>query len=222
MKNNQRVFFLLFGFFVVVALGSLVVLDGKGSAFERSRSSMGATTAALSETTVIGDTKSDEATEVASLVEPTSVVPETTEVPEAAAEISIEVPDELVEEALGEEPETEITVDADAITLEPADEPAPESGEYEVRYLTFKVNTQGLVLRLRDGPSEDAEVIAKLGMQSVGYVLKPGNEWCKVYTASGKTGYCATEYLLMEEATIDDYPAKVRDQIEAPDEKLDF
>lgn len=213
MKDNQRIFFLLFGFFVVVALGSLIVLDGRGSAFERGRDSMGSSTAVLSKTTVIGDDSNavprenaDQADDLASVL------------------ISIEVPDEVVEEAITEatfEPEEETA--ADEASLEISKEPAPEaSSEYEVRYFTFKVNTKTTILRLREEPSEDAEIKAKLGMQSIGYVLKPGNEWCKVYTASGKYGYCATEYLLLEEATIDEYPAKVRDQVEAPDEELNY
>lgn len=221
MKDNQRIFFLLFGFFVVVALGSLIALDGKGSAFDRSKKSMGSTTAVLSETTVIGDNSG--------AVAPKNT--QTEEKEEAVIEVSFSEPETVVEEPVVEEAVEEITDEepeqateevSEKATEEATEETTEEPQEYEVRYLMFKVNTQVTVLRLREGPSEDAEVKAKLGMQSVGYVLKPGNEWCKVYTASGKTGYCATEYLLMQEATIDDYPVKVRDQIEPPDEELNY
>ena len=54
MKRNNRIFIALFAFFIVVAIGALLMLDGKGSVFNRGRDSLGATPSVMSQT-VIGD-----------------------------------------------------------------------------------------------------------------------------------------------------------------------
>jgi uncharacterized protein YgiM (DUF1202 family) len=90
----------------------------------------------------------------------------------------------------------------------------------EIKYYTYKIATGGAPLRLRDEANLDANIIAKINTGSHGSILKPGNVWCKVYTASGKTGYLATEYLIINEVTKEDFPEEIQDQVEAPDETL--
>ncbi len=190
MKQNQRIFIFLFTFFIVVAVGSIIFLNGKGSAFNRSRTSLGAVTAALSQT-IIGDKKSE-----------TEVV-ETVPLP-APQEPEVTAP--VAEEPTAEEPV--------------AEEPADTSAEEGLRYFTFRTATQITILRMRKEPSEDAEIIHKLERNSTGYVVKPGNEWCRVATVSGSVGYCATEYLELKEVSADDFPKKFASMVEAPDEEL--
>lgn len=94
MRNNQRIFIVLFTFFTVVALGSILILSTKGSVFNRNRNSFGAQPAVLDNTTIIaGDSATAESSEVAA-AEPAPV-----ETP--AAEASVEeapVEEEPVEE----------------------------------------------------------------------------------------------------------------------------
>ncbi len=192
MRNNQRIFIFLFTFFVVVAVGSIIFLTGRGSAFNKTRESLGATTAALSKS-IIGDLSS--LTTKKATPEPTAQEP----APEPAAE------EPAAEEPVAEEPV--------------AEEPADEENS-DLRYFTFRINTQITILRLRKEPSEDAEILNKLERNAVGYVLKPGNEWCKVATQSGNIGYCSTQYLALTEISKDRFPAEFVNMVEAPDEEL--
>ncbi len=193
MKDNQRIFIFLFAFFAVVALGSLVFLGTTGSVFDRTRESAGATTAVMSQT----------------------IVPD-----EASSEESVE---EVVEEPVVEEPKEEPVVEEpvveEPVVEEPVEEPVVEE-ESPLKYYTFKTNTKSTILRLREQPSQDSAILKKLKMQTPGYVLKPGNVWCKVVTETGETGYCATQYLVLTEVTKEEFPQEYVDMVEAPDEEL--
>ena len=92
MRDNQRIFIVLFTFFTVVALGSLLLLSAGGSVFNRNRDSFGAQPAVLDNTTIIAD----EAATVASSEE---VAPEPEPVPEPEPE-----PEPVVQEPVKEEP----------------------------------------------------------------------------------------------------------------------
>ncbi len=54
MRRNLRIFTFLFVFFIVVAVGSLMLLNGDTSVFNRNRDTIGAQTAVLTQT-VIGE-----------------------------------------------------------------------------------------------------------------------------------------------------------------------
>ena len=203
MRDNQRIFLFLFAFFIAVALGSIIVLDDSGSAFNKSASSKGAETAVLSQS-VVGDAGADASSQASSA-----------EIIVAAAEASsvevIDVPAEevsIIEEVV-EEAATEATSEPEEVVEEPS-----------IKYYTFTVNTKTTILRLREEPSENATITNKLAKSTKGYVLKPGNVWCKVITENGNTGYCATSYLVLEEVSESDFPEDVRSQVEAPDEEL--
>ena len=190
MKRNSRIFIALFAFFIIVAIGALLMLNGSGSVFSRDAKTIGAETAAMSQT-VVGD-------------EP---------VEEVVLEDEVKEPEETPEV---EEVKEEETKEPEAEAVEAA-EP-----EREKRYITFKTTNSYTVLRLREGPSEDAKILHKMPYKTPGYILKPGNVWCKVALETGAIGYFATEYLGMTEVTLEDYPVQYRDMVEAPDEDLDF
>ncbi len=197
MRNNQRIFIFLFTFFIVVALGSLYFLGGKGSAFDKSRDSLGSATAVLSQ--MITGLKGSEKKE-----------------PKAEQAIV----DTVVEKIIAE-PKTEEEPVAEPETVkEPAEEQVEEPETYEVRYFTFVTGTQRDTLRMRTEPSESGQIITKLKKKTFGYVLKPGNKWCKVVTKGGSSGYCATEYLILTEVTKEDFPPEHQESVEAPDEEL--
>ena len=83
MRNNQRIFIVLFTFFTVVALGSILILSTKGSVFNRNRNSFGAQPAVLDNTTIIaGDSATAESSEEAAAEPPPVETP--------AAESSVE------------------------------------------------------------------------------------------------------------------------------------
>ena len=67
MKSNQTLFLFLISFFVVVGLGSLILFAGKGSMNDKNRDSIGATTAALTDT-IIADSESSQKTTDTELV----------------------------------------------------------------------------------------------------------------------------------------------------------
>ncbi|MBQ3798129.1 MAG: SH3 domain-containing protein [Butyrivibrio sp.] len=194
MKHNSRIFIALFAFFVIVALGALFMLNGSSSVFSRDAKSIGATTAVMSQT-VVGDEPVVEAT-----------LPEENQQEEAKEE----VPEETAEEA--------DSAGADS----GADSGEGAGAERAKRYITFKTTNSYTVLRLREAPSESAKILHKMPYKTPGYILKPGNTWCKVVLETGAVGYFATEYLGMTEVTAEDYPEEYRDMVEAPDEDLDF
>jgi uncharacterized protein YgiM (DUF1202 family) len=190
MRNNQRIFIFLFTFFIVVALGSLYFLGSKGSAFDKSRDSFGSATAVLSQ--MITGLKGSEKKE-----------------PKAEQAIVDTVVEKIIAEPKVEE--------------EPVAEPeeaAKEPETYEVRYFTFVTDTQKDNLRMRTEPSESGQIITKLKKNTTGYVLKPGNKWCRVVTKGGSSGYCATQYLILTEVTKEDFPSEHQESVEAPEEEL--
>lgn len=174
MRRNRNAFILLFIFFIAVAVGSLLGLNGKSSVFDRDINTLGAKNAVMNEA-VIG-------------TEPT------------ASEASSE---ELLE-----------------IVAKPYSEPKTvdetESLDDEARFFTFKVNTKYTVLRLREEPSLEGNVIDRLLPGTTGYVLESGDEWCRVYVEqSDETGYVATEYIEVSEITKEELPEDIREQVKS-------
>ena len=110
MRNNQRIFIFLFTFFIVVALGSLIFLGGRGSAFDKTRESLGSGTAALSQTItgLFGGEDEDNTAEV------------TAPVIEQAEKEEPVIQEPAVEETPVEEPVEE--------------EPAEAADSFEIRY----------------------------------------------------------------------------------------
>ena len=197
MRNNQRIFIVLFTFFTVVALGSILILSTKGSVFNRNRNSFGAQPAVLDNTTIIaGDSATAESSEEAA-AEPTPV-----ETP--AAESSVEeapVAESSVEEA-------------------PVEEPVEETPAPEIKYYTFSVSTESTALNLRKAPSLYAGIIAKLPKKTTGYVLRPGSEWSYIRTEDGAIGYSSNDYLVITKVSEEDFPEDIRGSVEAPTEDL--
>ncbi len=195
MKSNQTLFLFLISFFLVVGIGSLLLFAGGGSINDRNRDSIGATTAALTDTIIASTEDSED---------------------EKAAEIADSAETEEKTEEVKEETEEAEPVE------EEKEEPEEKAPEYEKRYLMYTIKTERHALRLRALPSEDADILKKLNRSTSGYVIKPGNQWCKVITVNGLEGYLATEYLSFEEMTEDTFPSDIVNKVEAPDEALNF
>ncbi len=197
MRRNSSIFIALFVFFIAVAMGALFLLSGRGSVFNRDTDSIGAQTAVMSEN-VVGEEATEEvsAASVISVPEP------------AAAEATVE--EAAAEESVKEEAAAEATVE----------EASQEETVPEKKYYKFVTNTEQYVLRVRQEPSEDSTIVGNLKKGTPGYVLVPGNKWCKVIGADTVEGYCATEYLLLTEVTEEDYPEKYRSLVEAPSEEF--
>lgn len=220
MRNNLKYFTFLFIFFIVVAFGSILILNDSGSVFDRSANTIGANQSALQDTITGTEPKNDEVMEEAIANEETndtSDVEAALENLNATQEVSVEESEPVVEEA------ESVTEDEDQKQVEELVSELEETNEQaavELKYYTYKIATEGSPLRLRDDANLDATIIAKINTGSHGNILKPGNVWCKVYTTSGKTGYLATEYLIIDEVTKEDFPEEIRDKVEAPDETL--
>ena len=199
MKRNMGIFMALAIFYILVAVLALIILGGKNSFFNKGKDTYGATPAVMSQT-VIGENADTRE----------NIEPATVEIVQPV-EVATEIEDEVITEP-ETEAEEEVTED-----IEP--EPEAEPVVYEKRYFSF-TTTNDEPLRFRKGPSEDAEIITKLFTGTLGYVTKPGNEWCKVVMTTGREGYLATEFLGMKELNEDTYPEKYIDLVEAPDEEL--
>lgn len=193
MRRNLRIFTFLFVFFIVVAVGSLMLLNGDTSVFNRNRDTIGAQTAVLTQT-VIGEEPSDAASVEESIIEP-----EPEPIPEPEPE-----PEPIPEP----EPEPE-----------PVPEPEPEP-EYEMRYFTYTVTTRETILRLRELPSTDAKILKKLERGSSGYILEPANDWSRIVTQDGMMGFSSSQYLTIDEISKEDFPVEYLDLVKAPTELL--
>lgn len=193
MRENQRIFVFLMTFFTVIALGSLLFLSQTGSAFNRTNKSLGAETAVLKQSII---NKHETVTEEVA-PEPAAEPPVVEDTMASIAEASVEPEPEVVQE--------------------PEPEPEPEP---QIRYFSYKVDTTVTILRLRESPSEFSEVIAKLAKGSTGYVLQPGNQWCRVVSSKGNTGYCSTDYLILTEMTKEEFPEKYREAVDVPEDSL--
>lgn len=202
MRRNQRIFIFLFTFFCVVAIGSILFLNGKSSVFYRNRDSWGAETATLTDT-VIGSN------EVSSVLENSNNE-------DAATKSSFEeVKEELEITSATEEVSEESDAALEASIEVSTDEPQPDSN---IKYYTFKVVTEKYNLRLREEPSSSAPIPEMMKKGETGYVLKTGDVWTKVYTELGNIGYCSSQYLELTEVEKSDYPTEIQDLVEAPDE----
>ena len=51
-------------------------------------------------------------------------------------------------------------------------------------------------------------------------MIQPGNQWCKVVSAKGNTGYCSTDYLILTEMTREEFPEEYREEVVAPEDSL--
>lgn len=205
MKHTTRLFMALFVFFIVVAIGALGMLSGTGSVFNRTHKTPGSETAVMSQT-IIGDDA------VSALSVPDDF--DESEVEEEKPESPKETEDSLEEVATGTGEGEDSGVNDAAATS--------EESIREKRYFTFITGTKYNVLRLREGPSEEAEILHKLNKNTPGYVLQPGNTWSKVVTVNGSIGYCATEYLNMTEVTAEEFPQEYLGMVEAPEEELNY
>lgn len=207
MRNNQRIFIVLFTFFTVVALGSLIILNTSGSVFNRNRNSLGAKPAVLDNSTIIASDSSSEAV---------------SEVPEPVAEASVEATTEevpVVEEAPVEEASTEeISVEETPVVEETPAEETP--AEEEIKYYKFTVSTKSTALNVRKEASMTAQILFKISQGTPGYILIPGSEWSYIRTEDGITGYCHNDYLVVTKVTADDFPEDIRGSVEAPTEEL--
>ncbi|MBQ9590479.1 MAG: SH3 domain-containing protein [Butyrivibrio sp.] len=200
MRRNQRIFIFLFTFFCVVAIGSILFLNGKSSVFYRNRDSFGAETATLTDT-VIGNT------ELASNLEKSDVIDASTE--SSSLEVKVEVKENSATEEFSNEPEANAEASVEISIEEP---------ESNIKYYKFKVVTEKYNLRLREEPSSSAHISEMIKKGETGYVLKTGDVWTKVYTELGNIGYCSSEYLELTEVEKSDYPTEIQDLVEAPDE----
>lgn len=204
MKANQTIFLFMFSFFVVVGLGSLLLFSGKGSIIDRGSDSIGATTAALSET-IIGNSNLEqpENQKVSD-----TIVDDVTDNQNDSEGNTEEILDDVEEKSIEET--NDFSIDDNA------------ASDYEIRYFMYTINTERHALRLREYPSEDSKILKKLNKSTSGYVTKPGNEWCKVITVGGIEGYLSTEYLTLEELSKEDYPQDYLSKVESPDEELKY
>lgn len=217
MRNNVKYFTFLFIFFIVIAIGSLFVLNGSASVFDRSAGTFGADEAILQNIVIGTEAESDTIMEEAAQYDSgdnndfvqADVEPEVTTEPEPAMEEVVEPePEPVTEPETVAEPEPE------------AQEEVPQEPEDGKRYFTYEVSTKVNALRLRSDTSIESGILANLPKNSKGYIIKPGNSWCKVYTEKGKTGYVSTDYLLITEVTKDDFPAEVQEMVEETTDTL--
>lgn len=183
MRRNQNTFILLFIFFIAVAVGSLFVLDGKNSVFDRGINTLGVKNALLNEL-VVGTQPQDM---------------------EESFEFS------------NPEPKEETKIQQEQVSG-PSD--VKEPSDDGVRFFILTVNTKNTILRLREEPSTESAVIDRLEKGSSGYVLQPGNIWCKVSVPSGMTGYVATKYIKVTEVRREEFPEDLRARVTAPTEIL--
>ena len=202
MRYNQRIFIFLFTFYIVVAIGSLFILNGSGSVFDRQRDSLGAKASVLNETTIIANTSSEnENTE--------EIVTDVADISQSNEEVENEEL-KLEDTPLPEETEPETT------------DESSQSSSVEIRYFSFVVQTESAPLRVRNEPSENGKIIKKIYSGSHGHILKPGNKWCKVITSTGIEGYCSKEYLVLTEIEKEEFPENYVDRVEASDESLEY
>ncbi|WP_029322081.1 SH3 domain-containing protein [Butyrivibrio sp. AE3004] len=214
MKNNQRIFLFLFAFFLVIGLGSLIMLSMRGDLKKRNRDSYGATTAALVDT-VVGEDVQEKNIEP-NITRNEQVLDDEEETLNEDASQT----DETIEAEETKEPEkTE-----EPVVEETPEEPEPEKTKTKagVRYFMYTVATEKNALRLRGEPSESAPILKKLNKSTSGYVLKPGSKWCKIITVNGLEGYLSTQYLSLEEVPESYFPAGYAERVEAPDEELPY
>ncbi len=114
-------------------------------------------------------------------VEAAAPVEEVKEVPKQPAK-PVEIPKAEEPVAAPEEPEAEETIVS------------------ETKYYAFITTNTQYLLRVRQTPDINGEIIGKLEPSSTGYLLEAGTEWSKV-EVNGLTGYVATEYIDTYEIT---------------------
>ncbi|MBQ6968589.1 MAG: hypothetical protein IJP84_11900 [Lachnospiraceae bacterium] len=130
--------------------------------------------------------------------------------PEPKVEPILEEPS--TEEATEEEPTEEIAEEGsglDEILSEAEVVEEPESGE---KYYSFTANNSAGRLNVRKEPTVRAKVIARIHPGTKGYVLDIGEEWTHV-AVSENMGYCANEYLAMQEIPEDEFPEELKEFI---------
>jgi uncharacterized protein YgiM (DUF1202 family) len=115
------------------------------------------------------------------------------------------------------EPDEETKIQQEQVSV-PSD--VKEPSDDGVRFFILTVNTKNTILRLREEPSTKSAVIDKLEKGSSGYVLQPGNIWCKVSVPSGMTGNVATKNIKVTEVLREEFPEDLRECVTAPTEIL--
>lgn len=212
MKRNSRMFIVLFAFFIVVAIGALVMLNGSHSVFNRDAKSIGAQTAVMSKT-VIGDEPTEDAILQDTIEEVTDIVEEVVEDVEVTAEKATGNFDAVSDD----------TAEGAGSGDGAADSAADSTDPKRIRYFKYTTCTTKTVLNFRKEPSEDSKIMYKLAPGTPGYVLQPGNEWSMVVVPQyHETGYCATEYLDLVEITKEDFPEEYAELVIAPEEALTY
>lgn len=107
--------------------------------------------------------------------------------------------------------------EASAEEEEPVEEEVEEAPVEEEHYYSFRTNNKDTILRMREGPGDDAKIIYELRPGSMGYVIELGDEWSKV-SAYGHEGYCSNEFLTMTEVTADEYEELKDKTFDKPEE----
>ncbi len=203
MKKNSNYMIFILVFYVVVAFFAFAFLSGDYSVFNK-KAAM--TSEQPMAETVVGDNSAVEISDEAEEEEETEEIVEEPEVEEiieeeelAEEEEDVEAPEEDLEE---EDAETSVIIEEDG-----------EDTDEEIVYYSYVTNHTKNVLRVRDTPSLEGEVLEKLRMNSKGYVLEYDSKWCKVITASNTVGYCATDFLNLTEIDETDFPEEYRDEV---------
>jgi hypothetical protein len=205
MEKNaaQRILIFVAGFYIIVALLAVCVLNLSGSIFAK-----------RGEITLPGhfrallDKEENETEEVLEAVNPSDKLQGLESLGRKAAEDTARetagnsgepvYEEPVIEEPVSEEPVSEETVSDDTVSDDTAE------AEPEEHYYSFKTNNTETRLRMRREPGDDGKIIYELKPGSSGYVVELGDDWSKV-SAYGHEGYCANEFLTMTEITKEEY-----------------
>ena len=115
--------------------------------------------------------------------------------------------EEAEEEYTEEETESVQPVEEEIVEEEAVEEDTSDTGYYQ-----FIASNSAGRLNVRKEPSVKAKIIYRLHIGDKGYVLDIGDEWSHV-SVSGNVGYCANEYLSLQEIDEDDFPEELRSMV---------
>ena len=183
-KHEKRVLAAVAFFYIAVALMAVGILGVTGFASRRRE-------AAADYLNVGNEDQSD--------LPPQPEIESIPEEPSTEEATEEEAAEELAEEESG----------LDEILSEAEVEEEPESSE---RYYSFTANNSAGRLNVRKEPTIRAKVIARIYPGTKGYVLDIGEEWTYV-SVSENMGYCANEYLSMQEIPGEEFPEELKEFI---------
>ncbi|MCR4591180.1 MAG: SH3 domain-containing protein [Lachnospiraceae bacterium] len=109
-----------------------------------------------------------------------------------------------------EEPESEEAATEEASTEEASTEEAPEDDGTE--YYSFIANNTTGRLNVRRSPSVKDKIVYRMYPGDGGYVITIDDEWTYVSVSDIK-GYCANEYLALQEISESDYPEELKELV---------